>query len=90
MTETAGPDTFDRIIGSIHGLPDVREARPTTLSTVTPLLGRSQTFVIQTYRQKEVGDWIFVELVDGEGRARIALPPAAAEAIARQRDARSR
>lgn len=79
-------DAFDRIIGTLHGLPDVRAARPSTLRTVTPMLGRSQTFVIQTYRQRETGDFIFIELVDGEGRARIVLPPEAADAIARQRD----
>lgn len=79
-------DTFDRIIGNLHGLPDVRYTRPATIRTVTPMIGRSQTFILQTYRQKDVGDFIFIETVDGEGRARVYLPPDAAEVIARQRD----
>ena len=87
MTEPTGPDTFDRIIGALHGLPDVTAAKPSTIQSITPMLGRSQTFVIQTYRQREVGDFIFLQLVDAEGRARIVIPPAAADAIARQRDA---
>lgn len=86
MTEQNGPDKFDRIIGSLHGLPDVRNTRPSTVTTVLPILGHSQTFVVQTYRD-ERGDTIFLQMVDAEGRARIVVPPAVADAIARQRDA---
>lgn len=80
-------DTFDRLIGSLHGLPDVTTSRPSTVRTVLPMLGNSQTFIVQTYRQKDAGDTIFLELVDAEGRARIVIPPKVADAIARQREA---
>lgn len=79
-------DTFDRVIGSLDGLPDTRHTRPTTVTTVHPLIGASQTFVVQTYRQHEQGDTIFVQYIDTEGGHRIVIPPRVADAIARQRD----
>ena len=79
-------DTFDRVIGSLDGLPDVRHTRPTTVTTVHPLIGQSQTFVVQTYRQHEQGDTIFVQYIDSEGGDRLVIPPLVADAIARQRD----
>lgn len=85
MTGPAVPDAFDRIIGQLHGLPEVRNTRPSTVTTVLPILGNSQTFVVQTYRDDR-GDTIFLQMVDAEGRARIVIPPAVASAIARQRD----
>ena len=87
MTEPIAPDTFDRMIGALDGLPDVTTTRPSTVQSITPMIGRSQTFVIQTYRQRDTGDYVFLQLVDAEGRARLVIPPAAADAIARQRDA---
>lgn len=88
MTDTngTGPDRFDRVIGSLHGLPDVRNTRPSTVTTVMPILGSVQTFVVQTYRDDR-GDTIALQMVDAEGRARIIIPPAVSHAIARQRDA---
>ena len=80
-------DTFNRVIGSLDGLPDVRHTRPTTVTTVHPLIGESQTFVVQTYRQKEQGDTIFLQFIDQDGGDRIVIPPRVADAIARQRDA---
>jgi hypothetical protein len=79
-------DTFDRVIGSLHGLPDVRNTRPSTVTTVLPILGNVQTFVVQTYRD-ERGDTLALQMVDAEGRARIIVPPAVTDAIARQREA---
>ncbi len=84
---SAMPDAFDRLLGSLHGLPDVISTKPSTMRTVTPLLGTSQMFIVQTYRQLERGDTIFLECVSKDGSVRIALPPAVADAIARQRDA---
>jgi hypothetical protein len=92
MNETQS-DTYDRLVGGLKGLPDVIEVKPTTIRTVSPLLGLSQTFIVQTIRQREVGDHIFLETVSREGSLRIALPPQVADAIARQREsltARSR
>lgn len=81
------PDLYDRMIGSLDGLPDVAKTRPSTLRTIVPVVGHSQTHIVQTYRQAEVGDTIFLEVVSREGSVRIVIPPPVAEAIARQRDA---
>ena len=80
-------DNFDRIIGSIDGLPGVTKARPTSVTTVMPIIGNSQTYVVQTYKDEAEGFYVFLQMVDSEGRARIAIPPKVAAAIYRQREA---
>jgi hypothetical protein len=80
-------ETFDRMLGALDGLPDVTASRPSTIRAIVPLLGLAQTFIVQTYRQKDVGDTIFLECVSAEGSLRLAIPPKVADAIARQRDA---
>ena len=84
--DTVMPDLYDRMISALSGLPDVVHSRPTTIRTLTPLLGNSQTYIVQTYRQKERGDTIFLESMGREGSLRIVLPPQVAEVISRQRD----
>ena len=86
MIDQPRRDAFDRIIGQIDGLPGVRKARPSTVTTVLPILGNAQTYVVQSYKD-ETGFFIFVQMVDAEGRARVVLPPKVAAAIYRQRDA---
>lgn len=92
----AMPDAFDRLLGQLHGLPDVTNTKPSTIRTVTPLLGTSQMFIVQTYRQqvgKDDGDstrardTIFLECVSKDGSIRLAIPAQVADAIARQREA---
>ncbi len=83
----AMPDAFDRLLGSLDGLPDVTHTKPSTMRTITPLLGTSQMFIVQTYRQTNKGDTIFLEAVSKDGSIRLAIPPAVSDAIARQRDA---
>lgn len=85
--ENRTPDVFDRMLGAVHGLPDVCSTKPSTVRAVTPLVGASQLFIIQTYRQREVGDTIFIEYVNEGKTVRIAIPPTVADAIARQRAA---
>jgi len=80
-------DLFDRVAGTLHDLPDVQTTRPTTVTTVMPMIGNSQTFVVQTYRQRDQGDTIFLQYIDAAGSDRIVIPPKVADAIARQRDA---
>ena len=80
-------DTYDRQIGALKGLPDVIEVKPSTVRVTIPLLGLSQTFIVQTIRQRDVGDHVFLETVSRDGAVRIVLPPQVAEVIARQRDA---
>lgn len=83
----AMPDPFDRLLGSLHGLPDVSSTKATTIRTVTPLVGTSQAWIIQTYRQTESGDTVFLETMQRGQVVRLAIPPAVADTIARQRDA---
>jgi hypothetical protein len=79
---------FDRTIGALHGLPDIATVKPATLRIVVPMTGDSQVFIVQTFRQREVGDTIFLETISAEGApVRIAIPPAVSDAIARQREA---
>lgn len=80
-------ETFDRLIGALHGLPDVVSTKPTTVVTLLPLIGAAQTYIVQTFRQREQGDTIFLQCVSGEGALRLAIPPKVADAIARQREA---
>lgn len=92
------PDQYDRLMGALHGLPDIASTKPTTVQTVIPVVGTSQTFIVQTYRQreeKEVAgkkvstskDFIFLQCVTKEGTVRIVVPPTVSNAIARQREA---
>lgn len=78
---------FDRQLRSLHGLPDVSSTKATTVRHVTAILELSQTYILQTYRHRERGDFIFVEYIGAEGSVRIVLPPEVAETISRQRDA---
>jgi hypothetical protein len=59
------------------------------------IIGTSQLFIVQTYRQRVGGgdeaargeDTIFLEHVSGDTHVRLVIPPKVANAIARQRDA---
>lgn len=82
MSNNGLPDNFDRLIGALHGLPDVAVSALSTIRTLSPLIGAAQTFIVQTYRQREQGDTVFIE-----GSFRLAIPPKVADTIARQRDA---
>lgn len=76
---------YDRMYGN---LIDVSiSTKPSTVKVVQPLTGRAETFIIQTLRHAENGDYIFVECADENGLVRLALPPKVASAIASQRDA---
>jgi hypothetical protein len=83
--ETKVPDAFDRVIGYLHDLPDVVHTKPTAKRSVMPMVGTAQLYYVQTYRQREVGDTIFIETVREGVTIRIAIPPNVADVIARQR-----
>lgn len=78
---------FDRLVGALEGLPDVVKSKPTTVRAMLPLIGIARSFIVQTYRQRDKGDTIFLETVGAEGTIRLAIPPQVADAIARQREA---
>jgi hypothetical protein len=77
-------DNYDRTYGS---LMDVSfRTKPSTIEYPEPVTGRVETYVIQTCRHAENGDYIFVKRMDGNGVVRLALPPDVARVIASQRD----
>ena len=78
---------FDRLVGALEGLPDVVKSKPSTIRAMLPLIGIAQSYIVQTYRQKDRGDTIFLETVGGSGTIRLVIPPQVADAIARQREA---
>lgn len=81
-------EAFDKMMAKLDGLNDTVATQESTIRTM-PLWGiegGSETWIVNTVRQKEVGDFIFLEYV-AEGRAtRLVLPPKVAATIARQRD----
>jgi hypothetical protein len=79
-------DIYDRTIGALHDRPDVIETKPSTIQSVE-IVGVSQFFTVQTYREREKGDTIFLVCNNKDGMVRLAIPPAVADTIARQREA---
>ena len=76
---------FDRVMGALTGLPDVRQTRPSTVVDTTPIVGDTTAYIVQTFRTPDQGFLSFLQVVDGEGRARFILPHRIVEAIVRQR-----
>lgn len=77
---------FDRLVGALEGLPDIVKSKPSTIRAMMPLIGIARSYIVQTYRQKDKGDTIFLETIGGEGSIRIPIPPQVADTIARQRE----
>lgn len=80
------PDYFDRVIGAIDGLPGVDKSRPSTVTTVHPIIGDSQTAVVQTYKTDD-GFIAFVQIGSAEQYTRVVLESKVMAALYRQRDA---
>lgn len=83
---------FDRAIGALDGLPGVIKTAPTTVRDVTPMTGDAQTFIVQTFRQRDddggsTRETVFLEHVDENGTTRIAIPPKVVRTILRQHEA---
>ena len=79
-------DAFDRKRASMDGRPDVTRTRVSTIRNIDPLVGNVTTFLIESVREKDSGDTIFIEVATQDGNQRIVIPPKAANVIARQRD----
>jgi hypothetical protein len=83
-------DPFDRILGALTGVPNHRLSRASTVTTILPILGNAQTYVVRTMRTDR-GEYIgFVEMIDAQGKIRIAIPAKAMAAIYRQRESLSK
>lgn len=76
--------SFDRQLGLLHGLPDVVTSRPTTVR-VTSLVS-TDTYILQTVRQRDVGDTVFLECVGDGSVTRIVIPPKVIAVLDRQRN----
>lgn len=75
---------YDRLRGSLQDVASF--TRPSTIKNVETLTGRTETFVVETCRYEDRGDYIFIECVDEAGVTRLALPPKVSNAISAQRD----
>lgn len=78
-------EQFERLLGLLHGLPDVRETKPNTVMDTLPMIGTTTTAVIQTMRSEEYGFLVFLQVVRGDETVRLVLPDAVAQVIYRQR-----
>jgi hypothetical protein len=81
------PDAFDLRRDSLLKQPAITETRASVHRVTETVLGITRTFIVQTIRQAEVGDTIFLECFGRGIQARLILPPKVADTIARQRDA---
>ena len=79
-------DAFDRIRAGMDGRPDVTRTRISTVRNIDALVGNVSTFLIESVREKDEGDTIFLEVASKDGNVRIVLPPKVANVIARQRE----
>jgi hypothetical protein len=75
---------YDRLRGGLQGV--ALFTKPSTVKSVQTITGKSETFVVETARHEELGDYIFIECMDEAGVVRLCLPPRVANAIASQRD----
>jgi hypothetical protein len=75
---------YDRQRG---GLKDVALfTKASTIMNVETITGKSETFIVETARYEDKGDYIFVQCLDEGNPTRICLPPRVANAIASQRE----
>lgn len=78
---------FDRRLGQLIGLNDCVASGEAVIREVPTLgVGGTETFIVQTVRQLEAGDHVFIEKVSDEGTVRLVLPPRVVAAIVRQRE----
>ena len=63
--------------------------KPSTVKVIHDVTGETATFIVETARQADLGDYVFLEQFDKDGQVRIVLPPKVCEAIARQSGALS-
>jgi hypothetical protein len=79
-------DVFDRTRGGMACRNDTTTTRVSPIRHVDPLVGNVATYLIETIRVAEDGDYVFVEVATKDGNVRVVLPPKVTTAIARQRD----
>jgi len=80
-------DYFDRARGGMDQRNEATKIRVSTVRHIDPLVGNVSTYLVETIRIKDEGDWGFIEVATKEGNLRVVLPPKVTNVIARQRDA---
>lgn len=79
-------DAFDLAFGQLDGLPDTLRTQQATVTATTPIVGHAETFIVQTVRQVEVGDTVFLQVLSAARSLRLVIPPRVMATLARQRD----
>lgn len=79
-------DPIDRQRWVLEGFP---HTRPTTFGYRSSSSIGERQYTVQTYRVPEMGDTVFVTMVEGDRVVKLELPPPAIAAIDRQRDSLS-
>lgn len=77
---------YDRLLSSLEGRPDTARSRATTVRDIPPIGGNVETYIVQTFRSKEDGDFIFIEHSGPDGWERYHLPPKVVRVLNRQSD----
>jgi hypothetical protein len=94
-------DRFDLALGNLAGLPDGFQTKPATIQVIVPVVGRAETFIIQTIRHEvgkkkpktahEDGEPIFgftqfLQITSARGVTRVVIPPEVSDRLASQRE----
>src|SRR5215831_4303948 len=88
MAEDNQVGTYDRVRGQLLNV--ALFSRPSTVKNSQIITNKTETFIVETARLDDVGDYIFVEhIADSGAVTRLALPPKVANLIISQRDALS-
>jgi hypothetical protein len=75
---------YDRLRG---GLKDVALfTKGSTVTNIENITGKAETFLVETARYEDKGDYIFIQCLDDGQPTRICLPPRVANVIASQRE----
>jgi hypothetical protein len=83
-TETPTLTKFDLAYGRAQDVGISTKA--STVKYVQPITGKTETFIVQTFRHPDLGDTVFIERIDEDGVVRIVVPPKVASLIISQRD----
>jgi len=75
---------YDRTMRSVVNVPDCTGSKVATYRRLHPVLEVAESFSVQTYRHRELGDTLLIEYASPEGLVRIALPPGVCRLIHRQ------
>jgi hypothetical protein len=74
---------YDRLYGGLEGL----RTKPSVVKNSETLTGKTETYIVQTIRNSEMGDYVFIEVIDDSTKVtRVSLPPKVADIIVHQRE----